>query len=43
MQLECDYCGEDFDPDDEVESEFSVQDESGENMCALCASDESIN
>jgi hypothetical protein len=43
MELECDYCGESFDPEDEVESEFSVQDEDGENMCALCNSDDSIN
>jgi aspartate carbamoyltransferase regulatory subunit len=44
MELECDYCGETFDPDDEVESEFYVEDEeTGEIMCALCNASDSVN
>ena len=38
--FECDECGEEVDPDDEVESEFAII-EQGQVICALCNSDSS--
>ena len=38
MLFDCDECGEEFDPEDEVQEEFATW-EGGEYICALCNSD----